>query len=530
MRCKAGKRAVSSLAVLLFVSLLVLLYPRKGNAIPAFSRLYGTSCATCHVDFPKLNDFGKAFKDAGFKFPKDDAAFIKIPPVMLGAPAQKEMWPHSIWPGTVPGIPQLGLRMNSFLQVVGHNRGRLANSPDAPGTAYIPRADFATGLFSIFTAGNFGSGIAYWVDDDFSVGGQNAAGGLGDGYLKFVDVGHLVRLPKDSFSIRAGQFELDLPFTQARSYNLSGYDILGQPNIGVVDASLANPQPDVNNNFTMDTPGQGVEFSGGHDYGGYHYSFAVVNQNTSGDNATTAPNVTPYNEVAFMSDSNFKDLYARFAYRFNLERDPKSRNAVQAAGPMGPRDHTSIRIGTFYFYGRAAQRFLDSNSLLLGTAREPFYRVGGDLDFHYRNFNLYGMYMYAHDHDLMPATFGAGGNITSYTRGAPVTFDGGFVQADYMVFPWMMTSLRWDAVNSPSDRQNGLQTEYVLPDGSLVYGGPRWDTRNRYTPAVQFLIHANIKAAFEYEVQPEFAEYDGSGTLTRTFRTNAAIFGLDYVY
>ena len=29
-------------------------------AIPAFSRQYGTSCSTCHVDFPKLNDFGKA--------------------------------------------------------------------------------------------------------------------------------------------------------------------------------------------------------------------------------------------------------------------------------------------------------------------------------------------------------------------------------------------------------------------------------------------------------------------------------------
>ena len=56
-------------------------------AIPAFARQYGTSCSTCHIDFPKLNDFGKAFKDAGFKFPKDDETFIKVPPVMLGAMA-----------------------------------------------------------------------------------------------------------------------------------------------------------------------------------------------------------------------------------------------------------------------------------------------------------------------------------------------------------------------------------------------------------------------------------------------------------
>src|SRR6202158_1556339 len=84
-----------------------LLFPSSSYAIPAFSRQYGTSCTTCHLDFPKLNDFGKAFKDAGFKFPKDDESFIKTPPVMLGAPAQKDVWPHSVWPGTIPGMPPI---------------------------------------------------------------------------------------------------------------------------------------------------------------------------------------------------------------------------------------------------------------------------------------------------------------------------------------------------------------------------------------------------------------------------------------
>ena len=75
------------------------------HAIPPFARQYGTSCSTCHNDFPKLNDFGKAFKDAGFKFPKDDEDFIKVPPVMLGAAAQKDQWPHTIYPGMIPGMP-----------------------------------------------------------------------------------------------------------------------------------------------------------------------------------------------------------------------------------------------------------------------------------------------------------------------------------------------------------------------------------------------------------------------------------------
>src|ERR1039457_4322283 len=85
------------ISLLIAFVLTVILMTGSSHAIPAFSRQYGTSCTTCHIDFPKLNDFGKAFKDAGFKFPKDDETFIKVPPVMLGSPAQKELWPHVVY-------------------------------------------------------------------------------------------------------------------------------------------------------------------------------------------------------------------------------------------------------------------------------------------------------------------------------------------------------------------------------------------------------------------------------------------------
>src|ERR1700739_96347 len=108
--------------IVLFALAMVVALTGSSQAIPAFSRQYGTSCSTCHLDFPKLNDFGKAFKDAGFKFPKDDETFVKVPPVMLGAPAQAELWPHTIYPGTIPGMPPVGLRFNTFFQVVSANR------------------------------------------------------------------------------------------------------------------------------------------------------------------------------------------------------------------------------------------------------------------------------------------------------------------------------------------------------------------------------------------------------------------------
>ncbi len=489
------------------VALVVVPY---GHAIPAFSRQYGTSCSTCHVDFPKLNDFGKAFKDAGFKFPKGDEDFIKIPPVMLGAPAQREMWPHTIFPGTIPGLPAIGLRMNTFFQVYGRNRNNF-RPPDSTDPT-IPRTDFQPGLFSIFTAGNFGSGIAFWVDEDFSVGGSQADGGLGDGYLKFHNIGHLFKLPNDSLNLRIGQFEIDLPFSPARSWNLSGWDIYDEANFGALNG--ANPQ-NVNNSFAFSSPGQGVEISGGHQYKGYHYSLAVINQNTSGATAP-ADNISP--AVGLFSDSNFKDLYGRFQYRFNLERDPASRNEIQAAGATGPRDHTYLQLGTFYFYGRSVQRANGESGVLV--AREPFYRTGGDFSFNYRSLNLFGLYMYGHDKNLLPNADGTG-----FVSGVPAHFNGGFLEADYLALPWLMAIMRYDRVQSTADFINGQSGE------STNYFSPAGATRNRITPGVQFLIHANIKASFEYQFRPQQRVFDSEGNpASSPFRTNQAVAGLEWVY
>jgi hypothetical protein len=519
------------ISAFVFVSLLVSILSCNSHAIPAFSRQYGTSCSTCHLDFPKLNDFGKAFKDAGFKFPKDDESFIKIPPVMLGAPANKELWPHSIWPGTIPGLPPVGLRYNHFFQVVSDNRNNFnfQNPSDPALQQFIPRTDFQTGLFSIFMAGNFGSDIAFWVDDDISVGGSGADGGLGDGYLKFVNISRFLKLPTDSLNLRFGQFELDLPFSPARSWNLSGWDIYDQPNIGV-----ANPlftAQNVNNAFALSNAAQGVEISGGHQYRGYHYSLAIVNQNTGGTPGT-GTNVPPV--VAYTSDSNFKDVYARFAYRFNLERDPASRREIQAAGASGPRDHTYLSLGTLYFYGRSVQRFQGQDSTgtqIVLTAREPFYRVGGDFSFNYRTFNLFGQFLYGHDQNLLPLIPAGATLPTSFTPGSAAHFSGGFLEADYLVYPWMMAIMRWDRVNSTGDFLNGVGADINNPPAS-PYFSPLSTVRNRYTPGIQFLIHANIKTSFEYQVRPRQIVYapGTSTTLTNPFRTNSAVAGLEFVY
>ena len=547
---RAGKRFLP-----LLVMLLLILPSQPSFAIPAFSRLYGTSCSTCHIDFPKLNDFGKAFKDAGFKFPKDDESMLKIPPVMLGAPANAELWPKAIWPGTIPGIPPIGLRMNNYFQYTGTSSGKFAAlTPAGTLPPFVPTTDFETGFFSIFTAGNFGSDIAFWVDDDISVSGANASGELGDGYLRFVNIGRLIKLPKNSLNFRVGQFELELPFTQARSIWISPYDIYTQANVGAMN-SLVPLQQFVNNQFQMANVGKGVEFSGGLHTGGYNYSIAFIDQNTSGvgqdqnPGSPYVPQATGSNEggVGVASDANFKDIYASFNYRFNLEHDKESREAIQAAGPTGPRDHTYVNFGTYYFYGRSVQRLLGAtvdNTSSLVTAREPFYRVGGNMTFNYRcclQFNA--LYMFGHDMNLLPIdSTGALIPLQSlssavpvgFIRSTPATFSGGFVDAEWLAYPWMYVMIRYDGVNSTADRINGLQTNPSFT--GAPFNGPFSSTRNRITPGVQFLIHANIKASFEYQFRPSQAVVIATNPLTglpvalNPFHTNTAVAGLEWVY
>ena len=245
--------------------------------------------------------------------------------------------------------------------------------------------------------------------------------------------------------------------------------------------------------------------------------------------------------VGFVSDSNFKDLYANFMYRINLERDKASRDAVQAAGRTGPRDHTYLTLGTFYFYGRSVQRFIgvlptnaSVNQLL--TAREPFYRTGADFSFNYRTFNIFGLFMYGRDHNLVPVDasgvpFPANNTAVAFVHGAPATFSGGFLQADYLILPWTMLIMRYDEVNSQADFYNGLAGITSTP-----FFGPVRATRNRFTPGVQFLIRANIKASFEYQVRPQQHIASGMNPVAGTpvvipsFRTNTATAGLEFVY
>jgi len=472
------KRLVMRIPIVVIALVLFQSLTPRLMAIPAFARKYKTACATCHNNWPELNDFGRAFKINGFKFPKDDDQFVKDPPLMLGAQAQKESFPNSIYPGELPILP-IAFRYSGYLSYTNQQPAALV------GTNYTaPSELFAPNTFTILAAGSLGPSVAFWIDDDLSTGGSGAMGGLGDGYIKANNfLGHFMHVPQNDLNVRFGQFELDLPFTQARSINQSDYAIYDEAsNSGSAGGTVAN-------NFLFADTQRGIEIGGFPNRGYTWWSVAVID----GGDASGAVNA--------------KDVYAHVSQRFDLERNPEVRKELQATDQTGVHDHTSIRFDGFAYYGRNEQNHTGDIFPGLPTLVEPFYRAGGSFDYKFRGkFELWGLY--AHGHDTNKIVNDAG---TGYVTTTPVTYSGGFLEAEYWFYPWLIATMKYDGVNSPTDRINGIS---------------RHDTRNSFTPEVEFMVRPNIKLEEQFTFNYEQPIPDS----TKFYRANQFLSGVDFVF
>src|SRR5438034_11634762 len=79
-------------AMFVFVLGMLLSLRPPARAIPAFARKYDLPCSACHEAWPKLNDFGIAFRDGGYQ---------------LGNEKDSPIWQNpSYWPITFRITPQ----------------------------------------------------------------------------------------------------------------------------------------------------------------------------------------------------------------------------------------------------------------------------------------------------------------------------------------------------------------------------------------------------------------------------------------
>jgi hypothetical protein len=112
----SGLRLGPLVSGLLALVTLALIAP-DAAAIPAFARRYETACSTCHVQFPKLNNFGEAFRRNGYRFPTEELAQLKQAPLPLVAPARRELFPYSDWPTDIAPFPPITLILSGVVPI-----------------------------------------------------------------------------------------------------------------------------------------------------------------------------------------------------------------------------------------------------------------------------------------------------------------------------------------------------------------------------------------------------------------------------
>jgi hypothetical protein len=193
------------------------------HAVPYFARKYETSCQTCHVAQPKLNDFGIAFRNNGYEWPGGEEEMTKQKPVVLSAEANKEAFPDAVWPSWFPQTLPLSLFMSESLAI-----------SDKQFDNWVSPAGLGSN-FSVAAAGAISSGIAVHalIGVSTTAASPSATVSLPLAYGRF-------RVYKEFLSVRAGKLSPDL-FTIPSQSISSGYWIYNQ-RLGSTGWSLGGRQ------------------------------------------------------------------------------------------------------------------------------------------------------------------------------------------------------------------------------------------------------------------------------------------------
>jgi hypothetical protein len=254
------------------------LFIEGAGAIPVFARKYRTTCATCHAVFPKLSAVGEAFRLNGYKLPGGaDEIYVKQEPLSLGAEAYKKIFPNSIWPSSLPGVPPVSF--NIIGDVVVDPTGTHKNSTEF---------DFQNEI-DIHAAGNFGDHWSFWTEIVFTpVSPANSevasvttngawlmyqdilAEYLGANHfnLKAGDLGHLeISLPNirwdNTFQANNYLYATELNLGTEPGFQINGFDKNWKYALGITKSDFNNSDRDFHAQLAFKFGGLGFDGSGG---------------------------------------------------------------------------------------------------------------------------------------------------------------------------------------------------------------------------------------------------------------------------
>ena len=375
-------------------SLVLVALAEPVSALPIFARRYGTSCLTCHVMPPKLNAFGIAFRNNGFRIPLNEEELVKQPDTALGAPAWEKLWPKAVWPGSIPGMPPVALRVMTDVNI----------RPSAPINVNF---DFPSGISAYF-AGAAGDTFSYF--GSVFMQGSTSQIFLDRAYGQF-------RIAPDSpgqnwLTLKLGRID-----TRAEPFSNTFRRVTAQ-SFGASDFRVTS------GGFGLRDHDAGIEawgaITGPNNSGGVEYAAGLV----QGTNGRTENN-------------NFKDYYAAVSYKFGGLGVVGSREET-GEQPTSAEGYTenSVSFGAFAYRGKG-------QPVQTGVTEDWLMRSGFKADIWLKNLNVYGTAVFGKD-ELRGAT--------------PRAVDSSSIMAgaDYRVLPWLMPSFRFEKTNY-TDRRNVIQ-------------------------------------------------------------------------
>jgi hypothetical protein len=403
--------------------ILVVALPAEVSAIPAFARKYKTSCQTCHTAFPQLNPFGEAFRLNGYRFPGGlDVDYAKVEEVELGAEGYKKVWPNAVWPTTLTWVPPISVLLEGEATYTPNPSGRPATTLNGLG-----------GKAAILGAGTLGESFSYFVELEFTDSPKT-----GDDVVEetAIERSFIIYRPfeKPLLNFKVGEFEPGVSdISNHRRLNRSTYFLTKDARPGA-------------NDFSLEDANRGVEAFGITGMGRMIYNLGVIEGNRDFE---------PISE---------KDIYLRLGYKIGgLRLDGQVEDGDKLMQNPRPWAERSLMISVSGLTGAAN---IDDTSVGGDGRRDQFNMLIADLRSIFED-----------------ATVTVGGNLRSDDEGLPtsashadrVNSSNVFAEAQYVVFPWFIPSVRFEDFNQSFEHSH-----------------------RRVDVTLNFLARANVKTTLFY--------------------------------
>lgn len=214
------------------------------SAVPTFARKHNMPCSVCHAAFPKLNDFGKLFRENGYRMPGDKGTYIFNEGVPLSAGI------NVAWEGESEEIGGTKDSRNSI--------------------------DFEEAR--LFAGGTLAPMISYYTDLKLFEKAPSEAVELqeavsGEHLQAFFILDDLLSnfIPQGAVNVAVGIRELDLPVSPMRRLTESQYLIYN-----TMPASMGTGAEMFMNGLMFMTPQTGIEVKGNFPQG-LHYGISLLN-------------------------------------------------------------------------------------------------------------------------------------------------------------------------------------------------------------------------------------------------------------